>query len=214
MGEKGQHELLENYQMNEKKPNRLTRGNGLLESYLAKNRASQANRLIPAGLRDGRILDIGCGSYPYFLSHTNFQSKFAIENLPKSGLINDITWYSLNLNETSVLPFEDHFFSAITLLAVIEHLDPSNLVQLFIECHRVLKPDGLLILTTPAAWSDHLLRFMAKLSLVSKEEIDEHVFAYTLPLIGWYFGKAGFHMEKVKFGYFEFMLNMWAVAGK
>jgi hypothetical protein len=38
------------------------------------------------------------------------------------------------------------------------------------------------------------------------------VFAYTLPLIGWYFGTAGFEMGKLRFGYFEFLLNLWAIA--
>jgi hypothetical protein len=78
----------------------------------------------------------------------------------------------------------------------------------------VLKPGGLAVLTTPAAWSDGLLRLMAALGLVSAEEIHEHTFAYTLPLIGWHFGQAGFRMTKLKFGYFELMLNMWATAQK
>jgi hypothetical protein len=85
---------------------------------------------------------------------------------------------------------------------------------LFREACRVLKPGGMVILTTPAAWSDGLLKFMARVGLVSAEEIHEHAFAYTLPLLGWHFGQAGFQMTKVKFGYFEFMLNMWATAQK
>jgi hypothetical protein len=70
----------------------------------------------------------------------------------------------------------------------------------------------MVILTTPAAWSDRLLHFMAGIALVSQEEIEEHVFAYTLPLLGWYFGRAGFSMEKLRFGYFEAGLNLWATA--
>jgi hypothetical protein len=53
---------------------------------------------------------------------------------------------------------------------------------------------------------------MASLNLVSTEEINEHVFAYTLPLLGWYFGRAGFEMTHVRFGYFELGLNLWATA--
>jgi len=98
------------------------------------------------------------------------------------------------------------------MLAVVEHLDPESLVCLIEDAYRTLKPKGMIILTTPAAWSDGLLRLMARLGLVSKEEIDEHVFPYTLSLIGWYFGKAGFEMKKLRFGYFEFMLNLWATA--
>ena len=196
---------------------KFTRGKGLLEPTLAHLRTQCANRLIPADLRAGRILDIGCGSFPYFLAHTSFQEKFAVDQLPmakETAVQNQIEFFSLNLNEAPHLPFEDNFFSVVTLLAVVEHLNPASMALLFQESHRVLKPNGTVILTTPAAWSDGLLKFMANINLVSAEEIHEHAFAYTLPLIGWHFGQAGFEMTKVKFGYFEFMLNMWATARK
>jgi SAM-dependent methyltransferase len=194
----------------------FTRGKGLLEPWLAKMRAQRANRLIPTELRVGRILDIGCGSFPYFLSHTVFQQKFAVDQLPPNELGRrlDIQWHTLDLNSTPKLPFENDFFNAVTLLAVVEHLNPNSMAALFTETYRVLQPGGVVIMTTPAAWSDGLLRTMARIGLVSAEEIHEHVFAYTLPLLGWYFGRAGFEMTKVDFGYFEFMLNLWAVAKK
>jgi SAM-dependent methyltransferase len=192
----------------------LTRGHGLLEPLLARLRARQANRLIPENLRQGRILDVGCGSFPYFLSHTYFKEKFAIDQLSPAICPPDILWNTLDLNREPHLPFEDEFFSAITMLAVVEHLNPNSLVSLFREANRALQPGGVLIVTTPSAWSDGLLHWMSRARLVSPEEINEHVYAYTLPLLGWYFGKAGFDMDKVRFGYFELMLNMWAVARK
>ena len=196
---------------------KFTRGKGLLEPYLAHLRTQRANRLIPTDLRAGRILDIGCGSFPYFLAHTSFEEKFAVDQLPmaqETATKNQIEFFSLNLNQEPHLPFQDNFFSIVTLLAVVEHLNPDSMALLFQESHRVLKPGGTVIMTTPAAWSDGLLKFMANINLVSAEEIHEHAFAYTLPLIGWHFGQAGFEMTKVKFGYFEFMLNMWATAQK
>jgi len=196
------------------KHRRYTRGKGFLEPYLANLRAKQANSLIPDDLRQGRILDIGCGTYPYFLSHTYFEEKFAIENLPNYEEVTGINFFNLDLNNTPSLPFINEYFTVISMLAVIEHLNPNSLVLLMKECYRILTPGGILILTTPSPWSDGLLKMMAKLSLVSKEEIQEHVFPYTLPIIGWYFGKAGFLMNKLKFGYFEIMFNMWALAQK
>jgi SAM-dependent methyltransferase len=192
----------------------VTRGNGLLEKWLAKKRASQANHLIPEHLREGRILDIGCGSYPYFLSHTYFKEKFALDRIDTLPANPEIHWFNLDINKIRNLPYEDNYFSVISLLAVLEHLDPNNLVAIFRELYRILQPGGIVILTTPAAWSDRLLHWMADVRLVSKEEIDEHIFAYTLPLLGWYFGRAGFSIEKSHFGYFEFFLNMWAIARK
>ena len=189
-----------------------TRGYGLLEPFLAKQRAQVADQLIPNELRQRRILDIGCGSYPYFLSHTYFKEKYAIDQLNKPQSVSNINWFNLNLNLEPHLPFEDEYFSAITMLAVVEHLSPTSLVSLFKDVFRTLEPNGKLIITTPAAWSDGLLRIFARIRLVSKEEIDEHEFVYTLPLLGWYFGKAGFELGKVEFGYFELHLNLWATA--
>lgn len=195
----------------------MTRGKGLLEPLLADLRAQRANKLIPPPLREGRILDVGCGSFPYFLAHTSFKEKFAIDQIPLSSNTASelrIESFTLDLEIEPHLPFEADFFEAVTLLAVVEHLDPALMAKLFKEVYRVLKPGGLVILTTPAAWSDGLLKFMARISLVSAEEIHEHAYAYTLPLLGWYFGQAGFEMTKTNFGYFEFMFNMWATAKK
>lgn len=195
----------------------MTRGKGLLEPLLADLRAQRANKLISSTLRNGRILDIGCGSFPYFLAHTAFAEKFAIDQIPlpaQTASDLKIESFTLDLEIEPRLPFENNYFEAVTLLAVVEHLDPALMAKLFKEIYRVLKPEGMVILTTPAAWSDGLLKFMARISLVSAEEIHEHAYAYTLPLLGWYFGQAGFEMTKTKFGYFEFMLNMWATAKK
>jgi SAM-dependent methyltransferase len=195
----------------------MTRGKGLLEPLLADLRAHRANKLIPSTLRTGRILDIGCGTYPYFLAHTSFAEKFAIDQLPlpqKTAFELKIESFTLDLEIEPHLPFDNNYFEAVTLLAVVEHLDPALMAKLFQEVYRTLKPGGMVVLTTPAAWSDGLLKFMARVNLVSAEEIHEHAYAYTLPLLGWYFGQADFEMTNVKFGYFEFMFNMWATAQK
>lgn len=193
-------------------PPSYTRGRGLLEPLLARWRAHMANKLIPEAMRHGRILDVGCGSFPYFLAHTAFREKFAIDQIKPSAGTSEIHWHALDLNRDPHLPFDDQFFDVVTMLAVVEHLNPTILIDLFQEAYRILRPGGLIIITTPAAWSDGLLRAMARLHLVSTEEIDEHEFCYTLPLLGWCFGRAGFAMSNVRFGYFEFFLNLWATA--
>jgi SAM-dependent methyltransferase len=193
---------------------RATRGHGLLEPLLARLRARRAEALIPVALRQGRVLDVGCGSSPYFLSHTYFLEKYAIDQMPPAASSSGISWHQLDLNQAPRVPFEDGFFSVVTMLAVAEHLDPAALEQLLVECRRVLAPGGRLVITTPAARADRLLRFLARLGLVSREEIDEHKYAYTPGLLGWYFGRAGFAMESVRFGSFEAGMNLWATADR
>ena len=85
-----------------------TRGKGLLEPLLARLRTHKANQLIPKESREGRILDIGCGSYPYFLAHTAFKEKFAVDQLPMPSATaaqNRIEFFELNLNAAPKLPF-------------------------------------------------------------------------------------------------------------
>lgn len=193
---------------------RATRGHGLLEPLLARLRARRAEALVPAELRRGRVLDVGCGSSPYFLSHTYFAEKHAVDQLPPAPGNGDIAWHQLDLNRAPKLPFDDGWFQVITMLAVAEHLDPAALEQLFAECRRALAPGGRLIVTTPAARADRVLRLFARIGLVSAEEIDEHKYAYTPALLGWYFGRAGFAMERVDVGTFELGYNLWATADR
>ena len=68
----------------------MTRGSGLLEGFPAHLRARWANRLIPGGLPRGRILDIGCGSIPYFLAPGSFKEKFAIDRSPATSTPDEI----------------------------------------------------------------------------------------------------------------------------
>lgn len=188
------------------------RTRGLLEPLLTRLRARQANSLIPRSLRSGRILDIGCGFSAYFLRNTDFSEKFAIDRLDPPLNNHGIRWHVLDLNSTASLPFGDGELSVVTMLAVAEHLDPSRLCELLGEIHRTLQSGGLCILTTPSPWTDYPLRLMARTNLVNADLFGEHVYAYSLPLLGWHLGRAGFAMDSVRFGYFELTLNQWAIA--
>jgi SAM-dependent methyltransferase len=198
-------------------PARVTRGSGLIEGWLSRQRAQRANQLIPARLRDGRILDIGCGSHPYFLTHTTFREKYSLDQVDmpaETAAKNGITHRTHDLDQDPRLPFDDGTFSAITLLAMIEHVEPRVAVRILNEAHRALVPGGRLIVTTPAAWTDGLLHLLARLRVVSPEEIHEHAFVYTLPTLGCCLGQAGFELTKFQCGRFELGMNLWAVGEK
>jgi SAM-dependent methyltransferase len=192
----------------------ITRGHGLLEIFLAKKRAKKVNNLIPEKLREGRILDIGCGTIPFFLINTGFREKYGIDPSVRLNSGRGIILKGFDVERNARLPFRDNFFDAVTMLAVFEHIEPGRLAGVLREIKRVLKPGGRFIMTTPCPWTDRLLRVMARLGLVSAREMEEHKGAYNRASIKRYLGMAGFAQERMGFGYFEFFLNNWAYADK
>jgi len=124
----------------------------------------------------GRILDVGC-SLGFFLDvaqRSGFEgwgidcSKYAI-NQSKSRFPNRV--FAGVLNDEI---FDDKSFDVITMFDVFEHVyDPHKLVR---QVHRILKDDGILIITTPN--QDSILAKLTGKKWVSYK-IPEHVFYYT-----------------------------------
>jgi ubiquinone/menaquinone biosynthesis C-methylase UbiE len=197
----------------------VVRGYGPLDVFLAKQRHNIAHKKIESAQKNGRILDIGCGNYPAFLLGANFSEKYGLDkitqNIDDEILIKQkITLINCNLEESGKIPFENGYFDAVTMLAVFEHIIPENLVRIHKEIYRVLKPGGIYIMTTPAFWTDYLLRTLAKLHLISDIEIKDHKGYYNHSKISNILQAAGFSKEGLRFGYFELFMNNWATAVK
>ena len=197
----------------------VTRGYGLLESFLAKKRAGMANRLIPPRLRTGRILDIGCGTTPYFLMNTSFHERYGLDKVIQSDEKTisgggGVVLANFDIERAEKIPFEDDCFNVVTMLAVFEHILPERLSAVVEDIRRTLIPGGMYILTTPAWWTDRLLRFMAQLRLVSPAEIEEHKDRYAPRKISSILQQGGFTAENIRTGYFEIGMNIWATAVK
>jgi len=196
----------------------VTRGSGLLEGFLARQRSRQARRLIPPSASAGRVLDIGCGSYPLFLVGSDFAEKYGLDrvsiSLPDELRDAGLKLLEYDVQTGSALPFPPDHFDVVTMLAVFEHLEPPVLSRLLAEIRRVLKPGGIYVLTTPAHWTDWLLKLLGRLRLVSHEEIDEHQGSYRHSAIRSYLEEAGFSADRIRTGYFEAGMNSWATAAK
>jgi len=196
----------------------VTRGNGILEGFLARQRANLADSLIPETARSGRILDIGCGTSPYFLITTHFHEKHGLDKLLDGGSKQfqgqNIFIHNHSLENEERLPFGDGYFDVVTMLAVFEHIEPVYLVRTLEEVYRVTKPGGSYILTTPAAWTERLLKILASLRLVSREEIGEHKDTYSHKKIVGLLKQAGFRGRDIHYGYFEAFMNLWVKVHK
>lgn len=190
----------------------------MLEGVLASRRAKKADALIPDEYRQGRILDVGCGAYPLFLTETCFREKHAFdrpETMDKSYLEGlGIVRQERDLENEDGFPYPDSYFDVVTMLAVFEHIEPAKMVPIIREIRRVLRDDGIFVLTTPAPWTQGILAMMSRCGLVSRTEIEEHKGAYGHGQIGTILRKASFSEKKMRLGYFECFANVWAVAVK
>ena len=98
----------------------------------------------------GYLLDVGCGRKPYE-SLFNVTSYIGLDIA--GGGHNDDAKSADVYYDGKVFPFTDSFFDYVISNQVLEHvLDQEQLME---EIYRVLKPDGLLLITVPFVWDEH-----------------------------------------------------------
>ncbi len=98
---------------------------------------------------NGKTLDVGCGRKPY---ERLFSSSQYV------GLEIDSTENRLNKKadfyyDGSFFPFQDKEFDSIVVNQVFEHV--FNPTEFLFEVNRVLKMDGILLMTVPFVWDEH-----------------------------------------------------------
>ena len=201
------------------KKKHLVRGYGPLDAFIAKQRYRIVHKQIQKEQKKGCILDIGCGSYPAFLLSVDFHKKTGIDKMVTEQIANDVKNSNVELfrhefEKGQSLSFGDNSFDVVTMLAVFEHIEPDELVWIHQEIYRILNPKGLLVVTTPAFWTPPLLWLLAKLRLISEEEIDDHKGSYGKADIFETLKASGFESDKLRFGHFEMFMNSWATAVK
>ena len=102
------------------------------------------NRAIPQYCR-GRLLDLGCGTVPYYGYYKQFVDEVVCVDWPLSAHGGQHIDHYCDL--TQPLPLEDAAFDTIILSSVLEHIpQPENLWR---EISRVLRPGGVLLLNVP-----------------------------------------------------------------
>lgn len=95
----------------------------------------------------GKLLDVGCGRKPYKDTYFSGATSYVgVDHLTENSQP-DIVASALNL------PFDDKSFDSVVSTEVLEHV-PDPLCALR-QMHRVLKPGGYLILSTPMYWPRH-----------------------------------------------------------
>ena len=98
------------------------------------------------------------------------------------------------------------------MLAVLEHLDPGDVLSTLRRLWLRLAPGGYLIITTPPTWTLGLLQKMASAGLVSRREIAEHKRQYSPGEVCTLLYEAGFDRDSIDWSYYDLWTNMWFVA--
>jgi SAM-dependent methyltransferase len=99
----------------------------------------------------GDVLDLGCGIKPYeslFIKATSYTGV----DILVSG--HDHTDSKIDVYyDGKVLPFTNECFDSVVSFEVFEHV--FNIEEVLAEVLRVLKSDGLFLISIPFAWEEH-----------------------------------------------------------
>ena len=122
------------------------------------------------GPTDGlHCLDIGSdnGVISYLLRRQGGTWKSADLDERSVGAIEELVQHNVYRIDGTGTPFNDNEFDRVVLIDFLEHIpDDAGFMQ---ELHRILKPDGVLILNAPHIKSGPLVRFRHALGLTEEE---------------------------------------------
>ncbi len=181
----------------------------ILEGFLSNLRFNKVIKHIP---NNSRVLDVGGGYNSRLLQKIKdkISSGVGIDaHVSKNDFGPKIKLIESDLNKE--LPFPDHEFDVVISLANLEHLEYPRINAA--EMFRVLKPGGLLLLTTPSVYAKPVLEFLSfKLKIVNEEEIRDHKNYFNKSILTKLFNEVGFSL--VKHRYFEFFMNNFVYARK
>lgn len=101
----------------------------------------------------GKMLDYGCGSMQYRSLFSNISQYIGLDiaGAEQNGFVpdKDIVYY-----DGKHVPFEDNYFDSAIAIEVFEHVE--DVEYGFKELSRILKKDGILLLTVPMTFPLHL----------------------------------------------------------
>lgn len=180
----------------------------LLDSILQYWRFGVANKYI----EDQKIVcDLGCGF--------DVKSLLFIEDRISGGVGCDLKINKnfkndkiklLEFDLNNIFPIKDESVDIVISFAVIEHLD--NWDNFLSEAFRILKKDGIIILTTPDPKGKFILETLAFAGLIDKNEIKDHKHYFGKNELFEIFCRKNF--RKIEINKFQFGLNNLVLAKK
>lgn len=181
-----------------------------LKNFLEKQWSALNNfrrqKIVFQYFKNGRILDVGC-------STGEFLTQFKGNNWERYGIEpNKTDWQiakkkgGLKVYQKQLLDchFPRKFFEVITLWHVLEHL--YNPKETMIEIKRILKNDGLLILSTPNTSG---LGYKIAGKNWFHYDARHHCYLYNLTSLTTLLKKTGFKIIKINYPFLEYLLDLF-----
>lgn len=160
------------------------------------------------------IADFGSGyradSLRYLLERKYMKQGIGLDLSITEEKFENITMFVEDF-EKGVKNIPPNSVDCVLSLAILEHLHNP---KLYLEdIYNVLKPGGVLLLTTPSPYSKPVLEFLSRqLKLIDRKEIDDHKHYFSLKELQDYGKLVGF--KEVTMEYFELGMNDFLKAVK
>ena len=164
---------------------------------VANRRLQTLTRLLGKPPAETRVVDIGCsrGQFVGFAGEAGFQAE-GVEPAPDIAAAARALGLNVRTGLLEEQRFDDATFDAASLFEVVEHLrEPLPLLK---ECRRILKPGGVLLISTGNAASWTVAAMGARWDYFHIEKDGGHISFFNPASIGIMADNAGFSVERIE----------------
>lgn len=118
--------------------------------YIIRKNLFKSLKKITSEIKANKVIDVGCGSKPYKdLFKVNEYIGIDVEVSGHNHSNSEIDFFY----DGRTIPFSDSSFDIVFSSEVLEHVfEPEKFIS---EIYRVVKVNGLVILTCPFIWDEH-----------------------------------------------------------
>ena len=201
--------------MNAREQSYLEHGSTFVDRLRTRLVCTSVLRRIPdrSGLK---VLDVGCGYHATYLKKIgprltegvgiDFNVSEESKNTPRLRFV-------LESVQSALSAQPENTFDAVLFISVLEHVwDPLAALR---ECHRVLKPGGVLLVNVPTWYAKPILELSAfRFGTSPACEMDDHKMYYSKRDLWPLLVRAGFMPSRIRMNYERLFITLFATAGK